>query len=111
MQPGWTAALENVFVDLLGGSREQQPQAYRAASPVTYIRRGAPPVLTIHGTSDAIVPYDQAKRLDAALRAHGAFSRLDSFDGVGHGGTWVPQDFDRFEAATLPFLDEHLKKN
>jgi dipeptidyl aminopeptidase/acylaminoacyl peptidase len=94
---------------LVGGDRDTLPEAYRLASPLHYVHRGAPPVLTIHGTNDVIVHYHQAESLDAALRGVGAISQLETLHGVGHGETWGPEDFRRYESATLDFLDKHLK--
>ena len=55
------------------------------ASPVAYATLGDPPVLTVHGTEDAVVPYDQAVRLDVALRKAGVRSTLVRMEGAGHG--------------------------
>jgi acetyl esterase/lipase len=108
-QNNWSPALENVLKDLLGSDRNTHPDAYRAASPLSYARNGAPPVLTIHGTNDRIVPYQQAESLHAALRGVGAVSQLEPLQGAGHGETWGPEEFGRYESTTLSFLDKRLK--
>lgn len=74
-----------VLVMLLGAAPELAPDRYRQASPVTYARRDAPPVLTIHGTYDGLVPVSQAKRLDAAMKKAGARHELMFLYGSGHG--------------------------
>ncbi len=108
-QTNWSGPLENVLRDLLGSDRSTQPEAYRIASPLRYVHKGAPPILTIHGTNDLIVPYQQAESLDTALHGVGAVSQVESFPGAGHGETWGPEEFRRYESATLEFLDKHLK--
>ncbi|HTB19680.1 MAG TPA: alpha/beta hydrolase, partial [Bryobacteraceae bacterium] len=35
----------------------------RRLSPITYVRKGLPPVLAIHGDADAVVPYEQSVEL------------------------------------------------
>jgi acetyl esterase/lipase len=55
-----------------------------AASPVFYVNPDAPPVLTIHGEVDDLVPVAQARALDAALRKVGAAHELVVLPGVGH---------------------------
>lgn len=107
-RPGWPEISERMFIELLGGSREQIPAAYRAASPITYIRKGVPPVFTLHGTMDEIVPNDQATLLDRALRAVGATSRLEKVEGKDHGWNWTPHDAARAMVMALDFLDEEL---
>ncbi len=51
----------------LAGHLALRRGAYDAASPVRYVDPADPPVLTLHGTADPIVPVDQARRLHAAL--------------------------------------------
>lgn len=74
-----------VLVMLLGAAPELDPERYRRASPVTYARRNAPPILTIHGTADGLVPVSQARLLDAAMRKAGARHQSIVLNGSGHG--------------------------
>lgn len=57
----------------------------RAASPLSHVHRGAPPFLLLHGDADRVVPAEQARLLDAALRASGVPSSLVITPGGGHG--------------------------
>ncbi len=57
----------------------------RAASPLTYVHSGAPPFLLLHGDADRVVPAEQARLLDTALRASGVPSSLLLTAGGGHG--------------------------
>jgi acetyl esterase/lipase len=108
-RPGWSAATDKVIAELMGGNRDTIPAAYRAASPLAYVRRGAPPVLTIHGTTDTVVPYEQARLLHAALVQVGATSRLEPLRGKGHGENWDLEDLKRVVGALIEFTDQHLK--
>ena len=54
-------------------------------SPARLAAAGAPLVVTLHGTDDSLVPFDQAVRLHAALRAAGAPERLIAVPRAGHG--------------------------
>jgi len=67
--------------------------AARAArvSPIKYVAKGAPAVLTLHGDADPVVPFSQATRLHAALDRVGAPNRLVPIHGGRHG------DFDGYE--------------
>jgi acetyl esterase/lipase len=49
------------------GSRPDAAEVARRVSPLTYVREGLPPVLTIHGDKDDVVPYGHATRLHEAL--------------------------------------------
>jgi acetyl esterase/lipase len=57
----------------------------RRVSPMTYVRKDVPPVLTIHGDVDRTVPYQHGVNLTKALRAAGADAELLPVPGGGHG--------------------------
>ena len=57
----------------------------RTMSPITHVRTGVPPVLTIHGDADPSVPYAQSERLHEALDSAKVKNRLFTFSGPGHG--------------------------
>ena len=44
-----------------------------------------PPFLTIHGTIDSVVPFEQSVQLTKALQKAGAFAQLIPIEGGGHG--------------------------
>ncbi|HYL34741.1 MAG TPA: alpha/beta hydrolase [Bryobacteraceae bacterium] len=57
----------------------------RRLSPITYVRKGLPPVLAIHGDADPTVPYAQSVRLIKALKAAGDDAELITVSGGQHG--------------------------
>jgi acetyl esterase/lipase len=76
--PGTTPA------QFLGGPIAERRDFARWASPVHRVHRDAPPCLTMHGTADSIVPFEQSERLTEALRAHGVRCELYPVDGAEH---------------------------
>ncbi len=70
---------------LIGGALNENPEKAKSASPITYVTSNDPPVLTVHGTRDRSVPYDQAVRMDSALRKAGVPSYFVTVKGAGHG--------------------------
>jgi acetyl esterase/lipase len=88
---------------LLGGSLRANAEKARSASPITWLSPNDPPVLTVHGTADRVVPYAQAERLDRALRELGVPSYLVTVHGGGHGG-FGRAALERVEA----FFAKHL---
>ncbi|BBZ43152.1 carboxylesterase LipQ [Mycobacterium parmense] len=48
------------------------PERFRAASPISYVHSEAPPFLVLHGEKDELVPSGQSREFCAALRAAGA---------------------------------------
>jgi acetyl esterase/lipase len=107
----WPAVTDKMIAELVGFRRDQGLDAYRASSPLTYVHRGAPPVLTVHGTKDRLVPYEQAKLLHAALRKAGVPSSLESGRGGGHGDHWSADDSQHSADIIREFLAKYLKRH
>ena len=53
---------------VMKASREEAPQAYEKASPLSRVSPAAPPFFIIHGDSDTLAPVEDARRFCAALR-------------------------------------------
>jgi acetyl esterase/lipase len=53
----------------LGGTPQQVPAEYAAASPIDHVAPGDPPMLLVHGLEDPLVPVDQSRAMAAALDA------------------------------------------
>jgi acetyl esterase/lipase len=58
----------------------------RKVSPLTYVRTGLPPIITIHGDADPTVPYPEAVRLHEALAKVNVPNQLVTVPKGGHGG-------------------------
>lgn len=83
----------------------------REASPITYVRKGLPPFLFIHGTKDASVPYDQSPLMCDALRKAGNVCEVYTVEGAPHGvGPWekVPA-FQGYKVKMVEWLRATLK--
>jgi acetyl esterase/lipase len=76
---------QNYAVSWLGSQQDREAQAVRI-SPLTYLRKGLPPLLTIHGTADQLVPYNHAVRLHAGLQEAGVPNELITIQNGRHGG-------------------------
>jgi len=68
------------------GSQSNAEEIARRVSPLTYVRAGLPPILTIHGDKDDVVPYSHATRLHEALDKVKVPNQLLTIQGGGHGG-------------------------
>ncbi len=69
----------------LGSAPGKRARAERV-SPMTYVRRDLPPIMTIHGDSDTIVPHEHGVKLHAALEEVGVPNKMITVPGGGHGG-------------------------
>lgn len=91
----------------LGGSREEFPDRYLKASPVTHASAGDPPMFLFHGTTDWLVPPESSQRLHEALVASGVDSTMLKVEGHGHVTTFSKANLLR---TIIPFFDRYLKK-
>ena len=71
-----------LLLGALTGTRERR--AWEAMSPSAHAHTPSP-LLTIHGTRDALVPVAHATRLHEARRARGLPSELELVEGMPHG--------------------------
>ena len=93
--------------ELLGGTPEQNPEAYRAASPVNFVDRIKTPLLILHGTGDDAAPYSHSVELAEALkRAHKNYEFM-TYRFAGHGFSGK-DDIDANQQV-MRFLLAHLK--
>jgi dipeptidyl aminopeptidase/acylaminoacyl peptidase len=99
---------------LIGATSEQNPPAYGRASPNTYVSRGKPPILMVHGYGDTLVPFEQSKRmLDACLQAR-ARAKLVKVDNADHD--FKPRDpnkplsitIEQIHSITVEFFKKEL---
>jgi acetyl esterase/lipase len=68
----------------LGAPPSAVPDLARAASPVSHVHPGAPPVLLMHGDSDAMVPASQSIGFARALADAGGTATLELVPGASH---------------------------
>jgi acetyl esterase/lipase len=88
------------------GSGKNRDDVAKAVSPMTYVRAGLPPILSIQGDADPIVPYSQNTRLREALTRVGATDELLTIPGGGHGNFNADQRSQAFAK-----IREFLAKN
>ncbi len=80
------------------GSQPNRDEIARRVSPINYVRPGLPPIITIHGDHDPLVPYSQAVHLHQALDKAGVRNQLLTMPGAGHGGYTDEQELKGWEA-------------
>ena len=88
------------------GSLEDRYEIAERVSPLTYVRAGLPPTLTIHGDADPTVPYQHAIDLHEKLDAVGVPNALHTVPGGRHGGFNREQQIAVFETIHR-FLSQH----
>jgi acetyl esterase/lipase len=77
----------------------------RQMSPITYVRKGLPPILALHGDADPVVPYEQSVNLTKAIKNAGGNAELITVPGGKHGFT--PQQMDELWPQIFKWLKKH----
>jgi len=107
--------VRSILETYLGGTPDQVPERYAAASPVTYVSPQSPPTLLIYGRRDHIVEVRFARRLEARLHEVGVPAALleipwaeHAFDVLPHGlSARVAFTYTERFLAGLPGLQPH----
>ena len=95
------------YSQLIGVSLVDNKEKTDAVSPIHYVSEDNPPMLILHGTYDALVPYAQSVELQAALKAKGVEVWLQTLPGSGHGGPSFGKP--AVIALTQNFFDKYLR--
>jgi acetyl esterase/lipase len=98
---------ENPIVLFLGGTPEQVPEAYEAASSILHVDENTPPCLVFHGTGDDVVPWKQSADFVEKVRSVGQDAEFALNEGGGHGFTMSPEFFHD----TLDTMEAFLRKH
>jgi acetyl esterase/lipase len=80
------------------GAMDGRMELARRLSPLSYVRKDGPVVLTIHGDADPLVPYAHAVRLRQAMDKAGEKNQLLTIKGGGHGDFTPEQNQQAYQA-------------
>ena len=107
MYPGMASSVGHDSV-MFPGTRDQAPELYRVATPVSHVSRDDAPMLILHGTADATVPVSQSRGLAAKLDEVGVEHQLVIIDGAPHSFDLQPPQRD-LRMLVVGFFDTYLK--
>ena len=84
---------------MVGAPLQSDPARSRAASPISYVHAGAPPIQIHHGTNDGQVPFAQSVEFADAHREAGGDVELIVVNGSDHFWTGAPDLAAIFDAS------------
>jgi acetyl esterase/lipase len=90
------------------GNQPNRTEIAKAASPLTYVRAGVPPTISIHGDADPLVPYTHSVKLQDALQKAGVVHEMVTIPGGGHGN-FSTAEWQRAFAAIDKFLAANVR--
>ena len=88
------------------GSLPNRVEVAARVSPLTYVRAGLPPIISVHGDADPTVPYTHSVRLHEALKKVSVDGELVTVPGGRHGG-FSRAENQRAFTAIRAFLAKH----
>src|SRR5215510_8359780 len=88
------------------GSMPNRVDVAKRVSPLTYVRSGLPPIISIQDDADPVVPYSHSVRLQQALKQAGVDAELVTIPGRKHGG-FTRAENQKAYAAIKAFLGKH----
>jgi len=88
-------------------TREEAPELYRKASPITYVDAKDAPMLIVHGTADETVPFSQSETLVAALKSAGVEHQFLVVPDGPHTFYLESEKLD-LRLQVFAFLEKHL---
>jgi acetyl esterase/lipase len=88
------------------GSMPNRVEIANRVSPLTYVRPGLPPIISIQGDQDPTVPYAHSVRLQDALKRVAVDGELITIPGGKHGG-FTRAENQRAHTAIKAFLAKH----
>jgi acetyl esterase/lipase len=89
------------------GSMPNREEIAHRVSPLTYVRAGLPPIISIQGDADPTVPYQHSVRLQEALAKVGVPHELVTIPGGKHGN-FTPAERTRIYVAIHAFLAANI---
>jgi len=104
-----------ILLNFLGETYAQNPGLYRRASPLTHVKKDAPPFLLVHGDADPEVPISQSERFEAALREAGVETTFLRVQNADHSfrsvnGQPVTPTYQDIQRAVVSFFLKRLSK-
>ncbi len=82
----------------IGKERFGELDLIKRVSPLSYVRDGLPPIITIHGDADPLVPYAHAVRLHEALTKAKVPNQLFTVKQGDHGDFSVKDSLSAYKA-------------
>ncbi len=98
--------IQSYAVQWMGSTTDRMEIAERV-SPLNYVRSDLPPIITIHGDADTVVPYSHAVQLHQVLEGAKVPNELITVPGGGHGGFTRNEMLDIYDTIQK-FLNTHI---
>ena len=96
---------ESNYTCIWVGDPRRMDSISKAFSPVNRIQSSTPPIISIHGRKDSVVPYEQAVTFHELLKKAGVKNELVTIDDGKHLG-FTDKEYQHIYARIFDFLDQ-----
>ena len=96
---------ESNFASIWVGSPQRMDSVSKVFSPVNRITSSSPPVISVHGRKDSVVPYEQSVTFHELLKKAGIRNELVLIDDGKHLG-FTDKEFQHIYARIFDFLEQ-----
>jgi acetyl esterase/lipase len=96
-------------LEWVGENRSKDREFTDALSPLSHVRRGLPPIISIHGDADPTVPYSHSVRLHAELTKAGVPNLLHTVRGGDHGPFSKAEGVEAYSAIRRFLFDNGVR--
>jgi acetyl esterase/lipase len=96
------------LASLVGATYDQNPNLYKAASPLFRVDAKMPPTLIIHGSHDGQVPIAQSQKLSDALKAENIHTEFVTYQGTHNYNGLSPEQLDAMFQTITRFLKSQV---
>ena len=79
------------------GNQSDRWKIAERVSPINYVHSQLPPIFTVHGDADLIVPYNHARRFHELLNQANVANQLLTIPGGGHGEFGYSKNLDIYK--------------
>ncbi len=95
--------------EVAGHDPDAEAKWFHRYCPIQNVSKHYPPILLIHGTNDTDVPFEESKKMDAALTTVHAEHQFITVPGAGHGLTGVtPEVTNGIAERAVEFIKAHI---
>lgn len=99
---------DGALVKFMPKLRSEAPDLYKEASPLYHLDSSDPPVLTMHGSVDSVVPIHQADALNEKLEELGIPHEYDRVEGWSHVFDMESRLHERAKALMFQWLERYM---
>ena len=103
----WHPLVPLALQTIIGKTYREAPEAYRAASPLAFVKPQSPPTLILQGGADKVVHPDQSRALARRLEEAAVPHELVVYPAARHG--WQGSTLHRSFDALQRFLELHVR--